>query len=110
MSFPPSYNLRAQSPFVDQVRDVCDHHSSYPHGVCSYCQSFDYDVNSCPCYDIFNESYARVNVVLETMNVQHNNFISETYPSLPFPTLEASLHDDCESSLPLKSNVVVMNP
>ena len=28
------------------------HHSSYPLGVCSYCQSFDHDVNSCPYCDV----------------------------------------------------------
>jgi len=32
----PSYYLHAQSPCVDQFSDICDHHSSYPHDVCSY--------------------------------------------------------------------------
>ena len=32
--------------------------------------------------------------------------LHETDPSLPFSRLEASLYDDCESSLPLESNVV----
>jgi len=36
----PPYDLHAQSPCVDQFRDVCDHHSSYPLDVCSYYQSF----------------------------------------------------------------------
>ena len=30
----------------------------------------------------------------------------ETDPSLPIPKLESSLYDDCDSSLPLESNVV----
>ena len=34
---PPLYDLHAQSPCVDQFRDVCDHYPSYPHDVCSYC-------------------------------------------------------------------------
>ena len=42
-SSPPLYDLRAQSPCVDQFRDGCDHHSSYPLDVCSYCQSFDHN-------------------------------------------------------------------
>jgi len=49
------------------------------------------------------------------MNKQHEHFLSETREcgllhdtdsSLPLPRLEASLYDDCESSIPLKSNVV----
>jgi len=44
----PPYDLHAQSPRVDQCRDVYDHYSYDPHDVCSYCQSFNHDVNSCP--------------------------------------------------------------
>jgi len=32
---PPPYNLHAQSPCLDQFRDVCDHYCSSPHDVCS---------------------------------------------------------------------------
>ena len=45
---PPPYDLHTQSSCVDQFRDAYDHGSSYPHDVCSYCQSFDHDVDSCP--------------------------------------------------------------
>jgi len=30
----PPYDLHAQCSYVDQFRDICDHHSSYPHDVC----------------------------------------------------------------------------
>ena len=65
---PPPYDLHAQSPCVDQFRDPCDYYSSFPLDVCSYCQSYDHDVNSCPYYGISNESYARLNAIIETMN------------------------------------------
>ena len=58
--FPPPYDLQAQSPCVDQFRDACAHQSSYPDDVCSYCQSFNYDVNSCPYYNVFDEAYAKL--------------------------------------------------
>ena len=53
--------------------------------------------------------------MIETMNEQHERFISrmrectllhEADPSLPYPRLEVYLYDDCESSLPQESNVV----
>ena len=84
-----------------------------------HCQSFDHDVNSCPYYDVSDEAYARLNTMIDIMNEQHWHFLSEirerdllheTNPSLPFPRLEASLYDDCESSRPLKSNVVDGSP
>ena len=50
------YDLHAQSPFLDQVRDVFDHHSSYLHVVYSYCQSFDHNANSYPYNVVSNES------------------------------------------------------
>ena len=56
--FPPPHDLHAQSPCVDQFRDVCDHHSSDPHNICSHRLSFGHDVNSCPYYDVFDECYA----------------------------------------------------
>ena len=34
------------------------------------------------------------------------SLLHETDPSLPYPRLKACLYDDCESSLPLGSNVV----
>jgi len=46
--YPLPYGLHAQSPCVDQLRDLCHHHSYYPHVGCSYCQSFDHDMNYCP--------------------------------------------------------------
>jgi len=72
-------------------------------------------VNSCPYYDVFNEAYARLNVMIETMNDRHEHFVSEmrefgllheTYPSLSIPRLESSLYDNYKSSLPLESSVV----
>ena len=105
-SLPP---LHAQSLCVDQFRDVCNHDSSDPHDVCSYCQSFDRDVNSCPFYDISDEAYAKLSAMIETMNERRMHFVSEmtecgllheTNTCLPFPRLEANLYDDCGSSLP----------
>jgi len=49
------------------------------------------------------------------MNERHKHFVCEMKefgllnyidPSLPFLRLEASLYDDCESSLPIESTVV----
>ena len=115
MPSPPPYDLHAQSPCVNQFRDAYDQDSSYPHDVCSFCQYFDLDVNSYHYYDISDESYARLNAIIETMNEQHEHFVSEirefgllheTDPTLPIPRLESSLYDDYESSLPLESNIV----
>jgi len=97
---PPPYDLYAQSPCVDQFRDRCDHYSSYPLDLCSYCQSSDHQVNSCPYYDISDESYARLNAIIEIMNERHEHFVSEmrkfsllheTDSSLPILRLESSL-------------------
>ena len=72
-------------------------------------------MNSCPYYDVFDECYARLDVMIGAMNEQHERFASrmrewsllhETDPSLPCPRLEARLYDDCESFLSLESNVV----
>ena len=41
---PPPYGLHFQSLCVDQLKDLCHHHSSCHLHVCSYCQSFDHDV------------------------------------------------------------------
>jgi len=65
---PPTCDLHAQSPCVDKFRDACDHDSSYPLDICSYCQSFDHEVNPCPYYDISNESYARLSAMIESRN------------------------------------------
>jgi len=105
--------LHAQSPHVDQFRDVCHDYSSNPHDVCSYCQSFDHHVNCCPYYDVPDEAYARPNAMIETMNKRYKHFVSEMRefhllfdidPSLP--RLESCIFDNCESSLSLASNVV----
>jgi len=83
--------------------------------VCYYCQSFDHDESSCPYYDVFDELYAKLDAMIGTINEQHEHFVSEmreggllheTSLSLPFPRLQASLYDDCESSFPLKLNLV----
>jgi len=72
-------------------------------------------VNSCPYYDIFNEAYARLNAMIETINERHKHFVNEMREfrllheidiGLPIPRLEFSLYDDYESSLPPESNVV----
>jgi len=34
-------------------------------------------VNSCPYYDVFDEAYARLNTMIETMNKRHTHFVSE---------------------------------
>jgi len=62
--FLPPYDLHGPSPCVDQFRDACDHYSSSPLDACSYCQSFDHDVNSCHSYDVFNDSCARLNCLV----------------------------------------------
>jgi len=101
----PPYGLDAQSSCVD----LCNHHSSYALGVCSYCQSFDHNVNSYPYYDVSDELYAQPNAMIETMNEEHTHFVSEmrefdllseTDPSLTSPGLKVSLYDDCQSFPP----------
>jgi len=76
-------------------------------------------VNSCSYYDIFNEFYARLNVMIETMNERHECLVTgirecglfhETNPSLSSLKLEVSLYNDYESSFPLESNFVVNTP
>jgi len=113
--YPPPHDLHAQSPCVDQFRDACHHYSSSPYDVCSYCQSSNHYVNSCPYYDVPDEVYARLNAMIETMNDRHEHFVSEkrkcallyeTDPNLPIPRLESSLYDDYKSSLTLESYVV----
>jgi len=86
---------------------VCNLHFSYPLSVCSYCQSFDQDMNSCLYYDVSNESHVRLNAMIEAITEQHTHFVSEmrefgllneTYHSLPSSRINASLFDDCEST------------
>jgi len=55
---PLPFDLQAQFPYVDQFRNVSDHHSSYPHDVCSYCQYFNLDVHLRLYYDVFDEPRA----------------------------------------------------
>ena len=74
-SLPP-YDLHAQSPCADQFKNVCDDYVPYPH-VCSYCQPFDHDVNYCLYYNVSNEAYARLNVMIDTMNERHEHFVNE---------------------------------
>jgi len=67
-------------------------------------------VKSCPYCDVSSEAYARLNAMIETANEQHEHLLSEMREcGLLYeidPRLEASHHEDCESSLPLESNVV----
>jgi len=56
---PISYDFHACSPLM-----------------CSYCQSFDHDVNSCPYYDAFDKWYARLDATIGIMNEQHEQFVS----------------------------------
>jgi len=83
--------------------------------VCFYFQYFDHDVNSYPYHDVSDESYARLNAMIETMNEQYPHFVNEkrefdllywTDPSLPSSRHEASLFDGYESSLLLESNFI----
>ena len=106
-SLPP-YDLHVPSPCVDQFRDACDHHSSSSLDACSYYQSFDHDVNSYHSYDVFKDSCARLNCLIETIKEQQEHFVSEMRefgllhgidPSLPIPRLESSIYDDYGSSL-----------
>jgi len=69
-------------------------------------------MNSRSYYDVSNDG---LDVAIETMKEQHKPFIferrecdllHETYLSLPSSRLEASPYDDCESFLPLESNLV----
>ena len=108
---PPPYGSYAHSTGVYQLRNLSHHDSSYALRVCSYCQSFDHDVH----IDVYDESYARLNAMIEIMNEQHKCFIgdmrefgllSETKPNIPSLRHEASLHDDCEFFLPLQSSFV----
>ena len=112
---PLPYCLHAQFPSVDQFRDLCYHNSSYPHVVWSFSQFFDHDVNSYPYYDVPDEFYARLNVMIQTVNEWHEHFICEirecgllyeTNPSAPSSRLKASLYEYCKYSLPLEFNFV----
>ena len=76
---------------------------------------FGHDVNSDPYYDVSNESYARLNAMIEIMNERHEHLVSDmrefgllhkTDTSLHIPRLKFNLYDDHESLLPLESNVV----
>ena len=83
--------------------------------VCDLFSFFDHDRNACPYYDVFDETYVRLNAMIETMNEKHNYFacemrefglLSETNPTMPSSRIEASRYDDCESSLTLESNLI----
>jgi len=65
-----------------------------------------------PYYDIFNESYARLDAMIEKMNKRPEHLISEmrecgllheTSHSLRTPRHEANLYDDWKFFLPLES-------
>jgi len=72
-------------------------------------------VNSCLSFYAFNDSCALIDVLMETIKEQQDNFVSkmrefsllhETDPSLPIPRLAFDLPHDYASSCPLESNVV----
>ena len=72
-------------------------------------------MNSSPYSDVFNELYARLNAMIETMNKRHKHLISEMRecgllheikPGLPSPRLEISVYTNHQSFLPLESNFV----
>jgi len=44
---PPPYGFHPQSSCVDQLKHLCHHYYSYPHVICSYCQSFDCEQQKC---------------------------------------------------------------
>ena len=72
---PPSYDLHAQSLCADQARDVCDS----PFFLSSWCvlllPIFDHDVTSYSYHYVSYKSYAKINVVLKTMNEQLTYFV-----------------------------------
>jgi len=72
---PRPYAFHTPCLCADQFRDACAHYSSSPLDACSYCQSFDHDVNSCPSYDVLNDSCAKLNILMETMKEQHPNLL-----------------------------------
>jgi len=89
------------------ARALYHRYHSYPHVLCSYCQSFDHNVHLCPYYDISDECYAILSAMIETMYDRHMHFVSElrecgllheTDPISPSPRLEVSLYND--TSLP----------
>ena len=108
---PPPHDFHDQSPCADQIRDACDHYSFSPLDACSYCQSFDHDVNSYPSYDVLNDLCDRLTILMETIKEEQDQFVSKMGefsllqaidPGLPIPRLESNLHDDYASSLPPK--------
>jgi len=113
---PPPYDLHAQSPSVDQIRDACDHYSSYPLDLCFYCQSFDHDVNSCPYYDVSDESCVRLNAMIETMNERQEDIISEMRecsvycmrPTLVYLSLGLTLASMMIMSLPFPYSLILL--
>ena len=102
-SFPPPYGLHAQSPCIDQLKDLCHHYSSYLHVACFFANLLTMMWIFFPYYDIFDKSYVRCDATIETMDERHKFFVGEirkfgllskTEPNLPFFRLEASLEDD----------------
>ena len=78
--------------------------------MCSSCNSFDHNANSCP-YDISNGCYANLNAVIETINERLEYFVDSmrergllpgTDLSPSPPRLEVRPYDDYEPSLPLE--------
>ena len=87
--------------------------------MCSYCQSLEHDLNSCPYYDISDACDARLNTVIETMNERHECFVGKmrecdllhvTDLSPSSPRLTVSLNDVYASSLPLELDFMVDSP
>jgi len=103
----------------ESARDSFAYDSSQPHVIYSDWQPSDLDVTSYLHYDVFDKFYAKLDAVIGIMNEQFKHFVSEirkcgvlhgTDPSLSFPRLWASSYDDCESFIPLESNLVDDTP
>ena len=84
--------------------------------MCSYCQSFDHDVNFYCYYGISNACYTKLYATIETMNDRHECFIGkmreygllhETNPSSSFPRHKVSLYNDYKSSLPVEPILMI---
>jgi len=83
---------------------------TYAPPVCEICYCSDYDSTSCPYY-IFDEGFARLNSMIETMNKQQAEFENkmrecnlshETDLRFSSPKLDVCLCDDDASSTPLE--------
>ena len=72
-------------------------------------------MHSYPYYDISDQCYTRLNIMIGTMHEQYIYFVSDmrecgllhgTNPNLTSPKLAVNLYEDCEFSLPLELSFV----